>query len=99
MERLKWIVGARTTYGYRRATAVLNRERRVESKANVNHKRVYRLMRENRILLQRHTGKPTRTHDGKVVTLSSNLRWSAIISRFTSIHGCPWKAAASEVAA
>jgi transposase InsO family protein len=32
-------------------------------------------MKQNRLLLQRHTGKPTRTHDGKVITLHSNTRW------------------------
>jgi hypothetical protein len=48
VERLKAIVGERATYGYRRATVVLNRERRLESKSNVNHKRVYRLMRGSR---------------------------------------------------
>ena len=40
-----------------------------------NHKRVYRVMREADLLLTRHTGKPTRTHDGKIITLTSNLRW------------------------
>ena len=32
-------------------------------------------MRSASLLLARHTGKPTRTHDGKVITLKSNLRW------------------------
>jgi transposase InsO family protein len=54
---------------------VLNRLRRLEGKPAVNHKRAYRLMREGRLLLQRHTGKPTLTHEGQVVTLKSDLRW------------------------
>lgn len=29
----------------------------------------------NQMLLQRYTGKATRTHEGKVITLQSNLRW------------------------
>jgi transposase InsO family protein len=42
----------------------------------VNHKRVYRIMRQNGLLLTRHTGKrPQLAHEGKVVTLRSNLRW------------------------
>jgi transposase InsO family protein len=41
----------------------------------VNHKRVYRVMREHGLLLARHTGRPTLRHDGKVMTLKSNLRW------------------------
>lgn len=72
---LKAIASGRSTYGYRRATAVLNRERLLEGKPPVNHKRVYRLMRQGQLLLQRHTGKPVRTHEGKVVTLASDLRW------------------------
>ena len=32
-------------------------------------------MRENRLLLQRYTAKPQRPHNGKVITLRSNLRW------------------------
>ena len=37
---------------------------------------MYRVMRDHQLLLQRHTGKkPTRTHDGQVITLRSNTRW------------------------
>jgi putative transposase len=45
-------------------------------KPAVNHKRIYRIMRQNGLLLTRHTGKqPQRSHEGKVITLRSNLRW------------------------
>ncbi len=45
-------------------------------KTAVNHKRVYRIMRQNGLLLARHTGKqPKLAHEGKVITLRSNLRW------------------------
>jgi transposase InsO family protein len=43
--------------------------------AKVNHKRVYRVMRAAGLLLERHTGKSTRTHDGRIITLASNMRW------------------------
>lgn len=75
LEALKGIVNGRSTYGYRRAGAILNRRRRLEGKALVNHKRVYRLIRDAGLLLQRHTGKSTRTHDGKVITLKADLRY------------------------
>jgi putative transposase len=75
LEAVKAIVGGRPSYGYRRATAMLNRERRRAGEAPVNHKRIYRLMAANQLLLERHTGKPVRTHEGKVVTLKSDLRW------------------------
>lgn len=75
LDAVKAIVGGRPSYGYRRATALLNRQRRLEGKAALNHKRIYRLMAANQLLLERHTGKPVRTHEGKVVTLKSDLRW------------------------
>jgi HTH-like domain len=47
LDAVKAIVGGRPSYGYRRATALLNRQRRLEGKAAVNHKRIYRLMAAN----------------------------------------------------
>ena len=72
---IKAICTERPSYGYRRVAAILNRQRYTEQKPLLNHKRVYRLMRQNQLLLQKHTGRPSRTHEGKVVTLRSNLRW------------------------
>jgi transposase InsO family protein len=75
LPKIKNITDERGTYGYRRVTALLNRNHKKEGLSMINHKRVYRVMKQNGLLLQRHTGKPTRTHDGKVITLKSNLRW------------------------
>ena len=69
--RIKAVVDERPTYGYRRVTAMLNRQ----EQPRVNHKRIYRLMRREHLLLARHSSKPQRPHDGKVVTLKSDLRW------------------------
>jgi transposase InsO family protein len=41
----------------------------------VNHKRVYRVMRQAKLLLQRSIGRPHRVHDGVIVSFKSNLRW------------------------
>lgn len=71
VDAIRAIVDQRGSYGYRRVTALLNR-RGVQ---RVNPKRVYRVMRDAGLLLQRATGKRTRTHEGRVVTLKSNLRW------------------------
>ncbi len=38
------LVAARLTHGYRRITAMLNRQFRTEELAPVHHKRVYRIM-------------------------------------------------------
>jgi len=72
---IREITDKRPTYGYRRVTALLNKPILGSVDKPVNHKRVYRVMRFNGLLLQRHTGRPNRTHDGKIVTLRSNMRW------------------------
>ncbi|SEG06587.1 HTH-like domain-containing protein [Legionella quinlivanii DSM 21216] len=43
--------------------------------ACVNHKRVYRIMKQNQLLLPAYGKKQTRVHDGKVITLHRNTRW------------------------
>lgn len=69
------ITNKRSSYGYRRVTVLLNHRLQSEGKLNVNHKRVYRVMKLNSLLLQAPQKKPTRTHDGKVMTMRSNTRW------------------------
>ncbi|VVT34349.1 conserved hypothetical protein [Rhizobium sp. EC-SD404] len=57
-------------------TALLNRQRRRDGLPTVNANRVLRVMQQNGLTLQKHTAlRPTRTHDGVVVALSSNIRW------------------------
>ena len=53
----------------------------------VNHKRVYRVMKNNNLLLQRYAPRPTRVHDGKVATLKSNLRWCSDAFRIQCDNG------------
>ena len=73
---LRPIIDQRPTYGYRRLAALLNRQRRKEGKPIVNAKRVLRGMQQNGLTLQEHTAlRPTRTQDGVVVALRSNIRW------------------------
>lgn len=76
MPLVRRLVDERPTYGYRRITALANRERARAGEPAVNHKRVFRIMRQNGMLLARHTGRRTgRIHDGKVIVMRSNLRW------------------------
>lgn len=73
---IRRIADSRPTYGYRRVGALLNQELASQDKPQVNHKRVYRVMRQNRLLLARHTGRGRQVpHQGKVITLKSNQRW------------------------
>ncbi|SNT41042.1 putative transposase, partial [Noviherbaspirillum humi] len=61
------------TYGYRRVWGVL----RHQQAWPVNHKTVYRVMREHGLLLYRHGQRPVsaRKHDGKIAVAASNTRW------------------------
>jgi putative transposase len=73
---IRRLVDERPTYGYRRITALVNRELAAEAKPAANHKRVFRIMKRHGLLLARHTGRRNgRLHDGKVVVMRSNLRW------------------------
>ncbi len=73
---VRLLVGERPSYGYRRITALVNRVLDQQGKPPANHKRIFRIMDQNRMLLQRHTGRrPGRMHAGKVVVMRSNLRW------------------------
>ena len=77
LPQIRTIVDQRPNYGYRRIGALLNRIRKSSGLPAFNHKKVYRLMKQNNLLLTRHTGKPMpeRVHEGKVITLRSNSRW------------------------
>ncbi len=68
---IRQITDERPTYGYRRVTALL---RKLLDQA-INPKRVYRIMKGHSLLLQKHGKRPVRVHDGKIITLKSNLRW------------------------
>jgi len=82
------LVAARPTYGYRRITAILNRQLRSDGLAPVNHKRVYRIMWAHNLLLARkYSERPDHIHDGKVIVMRSNLRWCSDGLEFTCWNG------------
>jgi transposase InsO family protein len=81
-------VDTRPSYGYRRLAALLKRERRAAGLDPVNAKRVYRLMKNNGLLLARHTGRRVpRAHAGRVMTSRSNMRWCSDVLEFTCWNG------------
>lgn len=88
LPRIERLVAERPTYGYRRITAVLNLELQAECLAPANHKRVYRIMKANHLLLERSSfNGPERVHDGNVIMLRSNLRWYSDGLEFTCWNG------------
>ena len=72
---VRQITDERATYGYRRVTAMINRQLERNGQLRVSPKRIYRLMKMNHLLLQRYTGRPARLHEGSVMMKQSNLRW------------------------
>jgi len=75
---IRRLVDQRPTYGYRRIAALLKRERRSAGRQPVNAKRIFRLMKKHGLLLQRYTGRRRPgEHDGKIITIRSNIRWCA----------------------
>ena len=69
-------LGGRQTYGYRCIQRLLNRQLIASERSPVNHKRVYRIMRQNNLLRARLAGSQLgKAHTGKVSTLQRNQRW------------------------
>ena len=88
-------IDIKPSYGYRRITTVVNRMLRAEGRETINHKRVYRLMKLDGYLLQRHTGRPSRSHEGKVMVTKSNQRWCSDIFEIRCDDGQPVRVAFS----
>lgn len=65
------------SYGYRRACALVNRQRATAGETRVNPKRVYRVMAQAGLLLPKapRRRQSARRHEGTVSVTSSDLRW------------------------
>jgi putative transposase len=72
---IKAVIADLPTYGYRWVHAILRRRTLAEGRPPPNHKRVYRVMKERGLLLQRNAGGAERRHDGKIAVATSDLRW------------------------
>jgi putative transposase len=85
---IRRFVDERPTYGYRRITALVNRELTRKGLPIVNRKRVHRIMQQSALLLEPHTGRREgRIHDGKVMVMRSNLRWCSDGLEFACWNG------------
>ncbi|WP_200833140.1 IS3 family transposase [Escherichia coli] len=75
--RIHHVIGELPTYGYRRVWALLRRQAELDGMPAINAKRVYRIMRQNALLLERKTAVPPskRAHTGKVAVKESNQQW------------------------
>lgn len=77
----------RGTYGYRRTTALMNRQRRKLGVRVYNKKRVLRVMQMNRLTLAKRRVRDEREHTGKVMTIASNVRWCTDILQINCWSG------------
>ena len=70
-------ITALPTYGYRRAGALVNRTRALMGLPAINHKRFYRVMKANSLLLPKAPKRPvsSRVHNGVVAVDEPNQRW------------------------
>jgi transposase InsO family protein len=85
---IRRFVDQRPVYCYRRIAALIKRGRRSGGGIPVDAKRVYRMMKKHGLLLTRHIGRRRpREHDGRVVTLRSNVRWCSDSLEFTCWNG------------
>ena len=75
LARIKAVIADMPTYGYRRVHAILRRAARQGGPPAPNHKRVWRVMRDQDLLLQRHAGGEERRHDGRIAVAERNRRW------------------------
>ncbi|QSC60709.1 IS3-like element IS2 family transposase [Escherichia coli] len=75
--RIHHVIAELPTYGYRRVWALLRRQAELDGMPAINAKRVYRIMRQNALLLERKPAVPPskRAHTGRVVVKESNQRW------------------------
>ncbi|EJW6133917.1 IS3 family transposase [Escherichia coli] len=77
LRRIHHVIGELPTYGYRRVWALLRRQTELDGMPAINAKRVYRIMCQNALLLERKPAVPPskRAHTGRVAVKESNQRW------------------------
>ena len=77
LAEIKQQIAELPSYGYRRACALVNRQRSLAGQPRVNPKRTYRVMAAHALLLPRAARRcqSSRPHDGRVIVRSSDTRW------------------------
>jgi putative transposase len=77
----------RSTYGYKRTTALVNRERRAEGLKNWSRHRIFRVMKMNKLMLPKTGTRKERPHLGQVITINSNVRFCSDIFEIKAWDG------------
>lgn len=90
LKRIKEVLSKFPSFGYKRITAVINRELQSLDQTRVNAKRLYRLLKEYGLLLKT---KPTvlpgqsQDHKGRVAVSNSDRRWCSDGLEFGCLNG------------
>ena len=74
---VKAVITSKPSYGYIRVWGMVRNARRSQGRPAVNRKRIYRIMRDNNLLLPQRglRRNDTRAHDGRVAVDASDIRW------------------------
>ncbi len=80
LEAMQEIALEFTKYGYRRMTKQLHRQGK-----QVNHKKVYRIMKENNLLVRRKKFRPITTQSGHGLTVYPNLAKDLVVTRLNQL--------------
>lgn len=87
LAEIRGIAKERSTYGVRRTTGLLRRARRAAGLKPYNRKRIRRLMSMHGLLLKRPGQRDSRPHEGKIITLKSDLRYCSDILEIKCWNG------------
>jgi len=75
LSEIKAMIALRPTYGYKRITAMINKERKKNCQKRLNKKRILRVMRMHGLVYPKSSVHRIHESTGKVMTLHSNTRW------------------------
>ena len=75
LSEINEILKIRSTYGYKRITAMMNKARSKNELKPYNRKRILRVMQMNGLVYPKVISQRQHTSTGKVMTLHSNTRW------------------------
>ena len=76
LKEIEGLLKDRPSYGYKRVTAMLNRERIKRGLESFNKKRIYRVMDKNGLILKkRRIIRREFKKTGEIITCCSNMRW------------------------
>lgn len=77
VSEVKAVITSKPSYGYIRVWGMVRNARRSQGRSAVNRKRIYRIMRDNKLLLPQRSLRrnDTRAHDGRVAVDASDIRW------------------------